>query len=64
MTRARDMEKYSQLDQDKRAALLSLLSQDAAADPSAWQLFWQMKLARVEKTWKHCFRFLRRGFPK
>ena len=35
------MEKYSQLDQDKRAALLSLLSQDAAADPSAWQLFWQ-----------------------
>lgn len=38
---ARYMEKYSQLDQDKRAALLSLLSQDAAADPSAWQLFWQ-----------------------
>jgi AcrR family transcriptional regulator len=35
------MEKYSQLDQDKRAALLSLLSQDAAADHSAWQLFWQ-----------------------
>ncbi|MDH3554865.1 MAG: TetR/AcrR family transcriptional regulator [Deltaproteobacteria bacterium] len=41
MATARDMEKYSQLDQDKRAALLSLLSQDAAADHSAWQLFWQ-----------------------
>jgi AcrR family transcriptional regulator len=35
------MEKYSQLDQDKRTVLLSLLSQDTAADPSAWQLFWQ-----------------------
>lgn len=35
------MEKYSQLNQKKRTELLSLLSQDAAADPSAWQLFWQ-----------------------
>ena len=35
------MEKYSQLDQEKRTVLLSLLSQDTAADPSAWQLFWQ-----------------------
>ena len=32
------------LDQDKRAALLSLLSQGAAADPAAWQLFWQSVL--------------------
>jgi AcrR family transcriptional regulator len=38
---ARCMEKYSQLDQEKRTALLSLLSQDTAADPAAWQLFWQ-----------------------
>ncbi len=38
---ARCMEKYSQLDQEKRAVLLSLLSQDTAADPAAWQLFWQ-----------------------
>jgi AcrR family transcriptional regulator len=38
---ARCMEKYSQLDQEKRTVLLSLLSQDTAADPAAWQLFWQ-----------------------
>jgi AcrR family transcriptional regulator len=37
----RCMEKHPQLDQDKRAVLLSLLSQDTAADPSAWQRFWQ-----------------------
>jgi AcrR family transcriptional regulator len=35
------MEKYSQLDQEKRTVLLSLLSQDTTADPTAWQLFWQ-----------------------
>jgi len=33
--------KHTQLDKDKRAGLLDLLSQGAAADPSAWQLFWQ-----------------------
>jgi AcrR family transcriptional regulator len=33
--------KDSQLDKDKRAELLDLLSQGAAAEPSAWQLFWQ-----------------------
>jgi len=33
--------KHTQLDKDKRAELLDLLSQGAAADPSAWQLFWQ-----------------------
>ena len=38
---ARSMEKYSQLDQEKRTVLLSLLTQDPSADPSAWQLFWQ-----------------------
>jgi AcrR family transcriptional regulator len=38
---ARCMEKYSQLDQEKRTVLLSLLSQDTAADPADWQLFWQ-----------------------
>ncbi|MGD9272215.1 MAG: helix-turn-helix domain-containing protein, partial [Syntrophobacterales bacterium] len=38
---ARCMEKYSQLDQEKRTVLLSLLTQDTSADPSAWQLFWQ-----------------------
>jgi len=37
----RCMEKHPQLDQDKRAVLLSLLSQDTAADPSAWKQFWQ-----------------------
>jgi AcrR family transcriptional regulator len=35
------MEKYSQLDQEKRTVLLSLLTQDRSADPAAWQLFWQ-----------------------
>ena len=36
-----DVGKHFQLDQEKRAELLSLLSQGAAADPSAWRLFWQ-----------------------
>ena len=36
-----DVGKHSQLDQEKRAELLSLLSQGATADPSAWRLFWQ-----------------------
>lgn len=35
------VEKNFQLDQEKRAALLSLLSQGATADPSSWRLFWQ-----------------------
>jgi AcrR family transcriptional regulator len=33
--------KNTQLDKDKRHELLDLLSQGAAADPSAWQIFWQ-----------------------
>jgi AcrR family transcriptional regulator len=33
--------KQTQLDKDKRAELLDLVSQGAAAHPSAWQLFWQ-----------------------
>jgi len=33
--------KNTQLDKDKRHELLDLLSQGAAADSSAWQIFWQ-----------------------
>lgn len=31
----------TRLDDDKRAALLNLVSQGAAADPAAWRLFWK-----------------------
>jgi AcrR family transcriptional regulator len=41
--------KNSQLDKDKRAELLDLLSQGAAADPSAWQLFWQNTLGEATR---------------
>jgi AcrR family transcriptional regulator len=34
-------------DKDKRAELINLLSQGAAVDPDAWQLFWQNTLSEV-----------------
>ena len=36
-------------DKDKRAELLDLLSQGAAADSSAWQLFWQSTLGEATR---------------
>jgi len=43
------VEKNSQLDKDKLAELLDLLSQGAAADPSAWHLFWQNTLGEATR---------------
>ena len=36
-------------DKDKRAEFINLLSQGAAVDPDAWQLFWQNTLGEVTK---------------
>ena len=41
--------KNSQLEKDKRAQLLALLSRGAAADSSAWKLFWQNTLGEVAR---------------
>jgi len=41
--------KNFQLDKDKRAELLDLLCQGTAADPLAWQLFWQNTLVEANR---------------